>query len=109
MGEQVLIVAIVAVGTYAMRVSMISILTHVVIPPRLEQALGLVAPAVLAGLVAQTLFLDHGTWRGFDAWYPAAAIAAVVAWRTRSFGWTLVAGMGSVWLLEVLLPPPIVG
>ena len=61
------------------------------------------APAVLAGLVAQTLFLDHGEFRPFETWYLAAAVAAIVAWRTRSFGWTLLAGMGSVWLLEALL------
>lgn len=103
MTEQLLIVALVAVGTYAMRVSMVSLLANVTIPPRLEQALGLVAPAVLAGLVAQTLFLEDGAVRAFDAWYPAAAIAALVAWRTRSFGWTLVAGMGSVWLLEAVV------
>ena len=60
------------------------------------------APAVLAGLVAQTLFLDHGDLRPFGTWYVAAAIAALVAWRSRSFGWTLAAGMASVWLLEAL-------
>ncbi len=65
-------------------------------PSRLaqEQALSLVAPAVLAGLVAQTLFLDHGDVRPFGTWYLAAAVAALVAWRTRSFGWTLAAGHG---------------
>jgi branched-subunit amino acid transport protein len=103
MTEQLLIVALVAVGTYGLRVSMVTLLANATIPPRLEQALSLVAPAVLAGLVAQTLFLEGDEVRAFDAWYPAAAIAALVAWRTRSFGWTLVVGMGSVWLLEGLL------
>ena len=103
------IVLVVAAGTLAMRASMVTLLADVTISPRVEQALSLVAPAVLAGLVAQTLFLDQGAWRAFDAWYPAAAIAAVVAWRTRSFGWTLVTGMGSVWLLEVLLSSPLAG
>jgi branched-subunit amino acid transport protein len=81
---------------------MVTLLADVTIPMRLEQALGLVAPAVLAGLVGQTLFLDGGEVRGFDTWYLAAAMAALVAWRTRSFGWTLLAGMGSVWLLGAL-------
>jgi branched-subunit amino acid transport protein len=81
---------------------MVTLLSAVTIPRRVEQALGLVAPAVLAGLVAQTLFLDHGDMRPLGSWHLAGAVAAVVAWRTRSFGWTLVAGMGSVWLLEAL-------
>lgn len=96
------IVALVAVGTFAMRASMVTLLAGVAIPARVEQALGLVAPAVLAGLVAQTLFLEGGALRPFGSWYIAGAVAALVAWRSRSFGWTLVAGMGTVWLLEAL-------
>ena len=96
------IVMVVAVGTLAMRASMVTLLADVTIPPRVEQGLSLVAPAVLAGLVAQTLFLDHGDWRPLGTWYLAGAVAAVVAWRTRSFGWTLLTGMLSVWFLEAL-------
>ena len=103
MTADLLIVLIVAVGTLAMRASMVTLLAEVVIPARVEQALSLVAPAVLAGLVAQTLFLAHGEFRPFGPWYLAAGVAAVVAWRTRSFGWTLLAGMLSVWLLEVFV------
>ena len=68
----------------------------------LHRSIPLVAPAVLAGLVAQTLFLDAGELRPFGTWYVAGGIAAVVAWRTRSFGWTLLIGMVSVWLLAAL-------
>ena len=103
MTTDLFIVAAVAAGTLAMRASMVTLLAEVTIPPRLQQALSLVAPAVLAGLVAQTLFLDAGELRPFGSWYIAGAIAAVVAWRTRSFGWTLLAGMASVWLLEAFL------
>jgi branched-subunit amino acid transport protein len=103
MANDLTLVLLVAVGTLGMRASMVTLLANVTIPERMEQALSLVAPAVLAGLVAQTLFLDHGDLRPFGAWYPAAVVAALVAWRTRSFGWTLLGGMASVWLLEVLL------
>jgi branched-subunit amino acid transport protein len=95
-------VVFVAAGTFAMRASLVALLANVTLPRRLTQALGLVAPAVLAGLVAQTLFLDGVEIRPFGTWYLAAAAAALVAWRTRSFGWTLVVGMGGVWLLGVL-------
>jgi branched-subunit amino acid transport protein len=97
-----LYVVIVAAGTLAMRASLVALLANVTIPTRVEQALGLVAPAVLAGLVAQTLFLERGEIRPFDTWYIAAGVAALVAWRTRSFGWTLVVGMGCVWILAAI-------
>ena len=100
--NDLVLVALVAAGTFAMRASMVTLLAGASIPIRVEQALSLVAPSVLAGLVAQTLFLDQGDYRPFGTWYLAAAVAAVVAWRTRSFGWTLVAGMGCVWLLEAV-------
>ena len=103
MTADLVIVLLVAAGTLAMRASMVTLLGEVAIPLRVEQALSLVAPAVLAGLVAQTLFLDHGDFRPFGTWYLAAAVAAIVAWRTRSFGWTLAAGMLSVWLFEAML------
>jgi branched-subunit amino acid transport protein len=103
MTSDLVLVVLVAAGTLAMRASMVTLLADVTIPARVEQALSLVAPAVLAGLVAQTLFLDHGDLRPFGTWYMAAAVAALVAWRTRSFGWTLLAGMVSVWVLEALV------
>jgi branched-subunit amino acid transport protein len=102
MTTDLFIVAAVAAGTLAMRASMVTLLADVTLGPRVGQALGLVAPAVLAGLVAQTLFLDTGELRPFGTWYVAGAVAAVVAWRTRSFGWTLLIGMVSVWLLEAM-------
>ena len=102
MTDELLLVAVVAAGTLLMRASMVTLLAGTTIPVRVEQALGLLAPAVLAGLVAQTLFLEAGEVRPFGTWYAAAAVAALVAWRTRTFGWTLLAGMASVWLLEAL-------
>ena len=102
MTDELLLVAVVAAGTLLMRASMVTLLAGTTIPVRVEQALGLLAPAVLAGLVAQTLFLEKGEVRPFGTWYVAAAVAALVAWRTRTFGWTLLAGMVSVWLLEAL-------
>jgi branched-subunit amino acid transport protein len=97
-----LYVAIVAAGTLAMRASLVAVLANVTIPTRVEQALSLVAPAVLAGLVAQTLFVADGDIRPFGTWYIAAGLAALVAWRTRSAGWTILVGMGCVWILAAI-------
>ena len=98
------LVLMVAGGTLLMRASLVVMLANATIPERVQQALRLVAPAVLAGLVAQTLFITAGGVRPFGTWYIAAAIAALVAWRTRSVGWTLLMGMVAVWALRLLGP-----
>lgn len=98
------VVAVVAVGTLLMRASLVALLGDVTIPTRIGSALRLVAPAVLAGLVAQTLVLDDGAIRGSATWYLAALLAALVAWRTRSVGLTLALGMVAIWVLEALAP-----
>lgn len=94
---------IVAVGTLLMRSSLVAILGGVTIPVRLAQALRLVAPAVLAGLVSQGLFLDAGAVRTFSSWHIAAAAAGLVAWKTRSIALTLIVGMAAVWIAELLV------
>ncbi|MFV2063673.1 MAG: AzlD domain-containing protein [Chloroflexota bacterium] len=98
------LVLMVAGGTFLMRASLVVMLANATIPERVQQALRLVAPAVLAGLVAQTLFITAGDVRPFGTWYIAAAIAALVAWRTRSVGWTLLMGMVAVWALQLVGP-----
>lgn len=96
------LVGALAAGTLVMRLSLVSLLSGVTVPARVEAALALIAPAVLAGLVAQTLFIDGDGLRPFGSWYVAAAVATIVALRSRSVGWTLLAGMVAVWLLEAL-------
>ncbi len=39
-----------------------------------------------------------------DARVPAALVAAVVAFRTRSTLWTLATGMAALWLLRAAFP-----
>ncbi len=93
----------VGVGTYLLRVSMVALLGPTrTIPPRAEQALRMVAPAVLAALVATTLFRDGDGFRALGAWHGAALVAALVAVRTRSAAWTLLAGMIAVWTFSAL-------
>ena len=95
-------VVAVAVGTFLIRASMIAALGRVTLGERTLRALGLIAPAVLAALVAQTLLLEGRELRAPDEWHVAALIAAAVALRTRSMGWTLAVGMAALWLLLAL-------
>ncbi len=61
-------------------------------PSRLEPALRLVGPAVLAALAIPAIMRAPGTG-GFDAARViAGAIAFGVAWKTRSVLWTIAAG-----------------
>ena len=69
MTADLFIVAVVAAGTLAMRASMITLLADVTIPPRVEQALGLVAADLvklhpvkprLGFLQAQLMFARFG-------------------------------------------------
>ena len=99
-----LVVVLAGLGTYLIRVSLIAALGQVAIPPLAERALKLVAPTVLAAIAAQGVFTVDGGIRPFDVRHVAALIGALVAWRTSSIAWTLVAGMGSLWLLGWLVP-----
>ncbi len=95
-------VVIVGLGTLTMRSLAITVLSGREIPQTIQRALRLVAPAVLSGLVVQTLFFTGGSIRSIDSWHLAAIGAALVAWRSQSVAYTLAAGMVLLWTLELL-------
>jgi len=106
------IVAIAAFGTLLIRLSMVTALSEVEIPPRLQSALRLVAPAVLAGLVAQSLVVDEAEssrllgfegLRQLGSWHVAALLAVITAWKTKSVGLTLGVGMSAVWIIGAVI------
>ncbi len=90
-------------ATYAMRASFIVFARKLAIPARVQHALRFLPVAVLSAIVFPQLFLLQGTTLSSSG--PrllAAALAAIVAWRTRSALWTIIAGMGTLWLLQLL-------
>ncbi len=92
---------IAGVGTYLIRVSAIALVGQgVAIPPRVERTLRLIAPAVLAAIVANGLILDHGHLNPRVSWYLGAAIAVFVAHRFRSAAWAMALAMLAVWALQ---------
>ena len=100
-----LIILIVGLATYLIRLSFIGILARVAVPAYVERPLRFVAPAVLAAiaipeLVAPTGAIDIGL---DNLRLVAGVIAIAVAWKTRSMGPTIVAGMVSLWLLDWVL------
>ena len=99
-----LIIGIVGLGTYLIRLSFIGVLGKVGVPRYIERPLRFVAPAVLAAIAIPELVAPAGTVDiGFDNLrLIAGIIAIVVAWKVRSMGPTIVAGMVSLWLLDWL-------
>ena len=93
---------VVAIGTYLMRASVIIAAAGRSIPPRLEATLRLIPAAVLPALVAEAVAFDSDGVRPLGPWYAAMALAVAVAVRTRSVGWTLLVGMGSLWGLDAI-------
>lgn len=96
------IVLIVGIGTYLIRLSFVGILGDREIPTAVERPLRLVAPAVIAAIAIPELVapvdaidISFGNLRLL-----AGLVAIVVAWKTRSIGWTIAAGMASLWLLD---------
>jgi branched-subunit amino acid transport protein len=89
------------IGTYLIRLSAIALVGHGVrIPPRVERTLRLIAPAVLAAIIANGLILDHGQLNGRGSWYLGTLAAVVVARRSGSAAWAMTTGMAVVWALQ---------
>jgi branched-subunit amino acid transport protein len=72
------------------------------LPGPLRSALRMIPPSALAALVAPALLRPAGTIDLAQPYLLAGAIAAVVAWTTRSVLGTIVVGMVAVVALREL-------
>ncbi|MGB3829787.1 MAG: AzlD domain-containing protein [Ornithinimicrobium sp.] len=92
------------VGTYLLRLSFIGLSSRLGAPsPQTEATLRLIAPAVLAAIVANQLFVSDGGWVARWDWWIAGVVAGLVAWRWQSAGLTMLVGMIVVWVLDATL------
>jgi branched-subunit amino acid transport protein len=92
------VILLTGVGSFLLRLSFIAMVRGDQLPDLAQRALRLVPAAVLAALVVPAVTPSSGDWTR-----PVAAIAAaVVAWRSRSMLWTLIAGMGVLWLARAI-------
>jgi branched-subunit amino acid transport protein len=99
-----LVIALVGAANYLVRISFIALLANANVPPLARRALRFVAVAMIAALVVPMLIAPAAGGAPADARVAAAAIAGVVAWFTRSTGWTLAVGMLALWALQFTLP-----
>lgn len=100
-----LVVVGVALGTYVLRVSFITLFGRLdEVPPRVKRALALVPPAVLAALVTPELFVVDGSFSASLAndRVLAGVVGAVVAWYTEDILVTVVVGMGALYALALV-------
>ncbi len=107
MSDVALILTIIGMGviTYAIRVSLFLLPEGAHLPDRLLRALRYVPAAVLSAIIAPELLMPGGA---FDLSLGnerllAGLVAILVAWRTRNVLLTVIAGMGTLWLLQALI------
>lgn len=99
-------IAAIALGTWGFRVSFVVLFGYVdSIPPRLDQALRFIPPALLAAIITPRLLVVDGTLAVSPAneRLLAGVVALVVAWYTEHMFATIVAGMAALWVLVFLV------
>ncbi|PKP77914.1 MAG: branched-chain amino acid ABC transporter permease [Alphaproteobacteria bacterium HGW-Alphaproteobacteria-3] len=92
-------------GTFLLRFTFLQLAGRIALPPAVTRALRFLPAAVLSAIILPAILRTApGTlYFGFDnPRLIAGAIAALVAWTTRSVIATLIAGMGSLWALQAL-------
>ena len=89
-----------ALVTFFTRFTMIALIGHGELPPRLLRWLYYVPPAVLAALILPAVIAPQGKLvLGLPVWALLAGV--VVAWRTRNVFLTILAGLVVFWLLKL--------
>lgn len=96
-------IVLAGIGTFSMRAAFLANAHRMAtLSPQLLRVLRQIPPAALAALVLPAVFLPEGTLDLTQGRVPAAALAAVVAWRTRNVALTLVVGMAALMVIEHL-------
>lgn len=100
-----LVIGLAGAGTYAIRLSMLALVSHHRLPRAVRAALEYVTPAVLLAIILPAV-LYVGDQSRFDLSIGndrliAAIIAAAVAWLAKNVWLTVGLGMGALWLLQL--------
>lgn len=99
-------VIIAGAGTYLIRVAFFALADRTErMPESLQRALRYIPPAALSAIAAPTLLRPGGG--PVDLVHPvtlAGVVAAIVAFRTKSMPWTILAGLAAAMALDALLP-----
>lgn len=97
--------AFMCVGMYLMRLIPISVLSDRELSPRTKTLLGYIPPACFAALVANDLLspdmFANGAWSGLMPLI-ATAVVVLVAAKTKSMVWCIIAGIAMYALLGLV-------
>ena len=92
--------------TYGLRAGSLQLAERLPMTPALRSFLRFVPVAVLSAIIALELLLPGGELSLSPVANPrllAGAVAILVAWRTRRMLPTFVAGMISLWILQLII------
>lgn len=98
-----IVIGLAGVGTLALRGSFLALFGDRTVPPMLSRALRFVPAAVLTAITVPAVTHAGGELDLTSPRVPAAVLAAIVAWRTRSIAWTIVVGLVAQWLIGQLV------
>ena len=104
--EIALLIAGMAIVTFAIRYSTVEILGRWDVPPVVRRGLRYVPIAALSAIIALGLLSENGfAVAGFDVARIIATISAiVVAVWSRQMLLTIAVGMGVMWIVQAMLP-----
>ena len=100
-----LVLIVTGIITYAIRLSFIILFEHKDIPPTLQRWLRYVPPAVFAAIIFPEIFIRDGSGviSPGNPRLVAGLIAALVAWRTKNVLLTILIGMASLLIIQLIL------
>jgi branched-subunit amino acid transport protein len=90
MSTAIVVVALLAVGTYAMRLAGVALAGRITVPEPVRRLLPLAAVALLAALAVTAALTEAGEWAGVAR--PAGVLVGVIlAWRKAPFAVVVIA------------------
>jgi branched-subunit amino acid transport protein len=97
--NEFLLVAGMALVTFAMRYPVLALVSKLTLPPTLMAALKFIPPAVLAAIIVPALLApqDQLDFSLTNDYLIAGIVTAFVAWRTQNLLLTLAIGMVALW------------
>lgn len=96
-------IVLAGVGTFVMRASFLAFAHRLQeVPPWAQRVLRQIPPAALASLVLPAFLRPEGSVDLRSPELVAGVVAALVAWKTRSAGLTLVVGLVLLMVLQAL-------
>lgn len=98
------IILAIGLGTYLTRLSFVAVFGRYGVPEWLQTPLRYVAPAILAAIVAPAVVSPGGVvdLSTANPKFAAGIVALLVALRTKSVLWTIVAGMAALWTAQAI-------